>query len=516
MPQIPRYQANAVVKPTKMSPAAAAAPELAMARAGEQIEDTGLYAQRVFSTIREAERKVRAAEIGDLFDSDFKDAALSYATRTDFENFDADANKQIEELRSKYMAMAGEDKTLQEAISVAFNDRAREYYRTIQAKKVQEMGKRAEGNLVESAISLQDLYAQTPDKAERQRLLDEYAAKAHAFAQSGLVTPTQAVNFIETATNEAEVARAMRYIDTAPNEALALLKADEFDLTPKTKQTLIEKTQNKIDMLQREKLTAFDRAERLREKQIKEAREANAVTAWIRLWENDITETEVQDLVRTRRIELEEGKAIIRHLRSPERFENDPIVVGDIAEAIELGQFETASEYLATAIRNGRIKIDKYISYRSALAKEEVSRGMSVLNAIRPGENDTDEGRREKYAQAIDLYLTRVAGDENPLEAARDILSRAQIQNYNDLSGFILPRYLKDNRSDMHSPFPVEDLNQAREATIDAWESGAISEDVCAAELELIERIERINQEFLKFQASQSKLDEEIKRRGAK
>jgi len=229
MPRIPRIQADKVIRSPKMSPGIAAAPYSALARAGAQIEQTGQYGMRVFDVIDEAERRVKASELESQMRSDLEDAAESFRMRTDFENFDKEADEFIKSIRTNYNEAIGDDHKLQEAVDRAYEWRSSEFMRTIQAKKAQVITNRGRGQLEKMVNQAMEDYAAEQTDEGKIRIGEKIAATAKAFAESSIISFKEAESIIQSFEGNAESLKLEYNRQTIWDEALNRMRTLGFD-----------------------------------------------------------------------------------------------------------------------------------------------------------------------------------------------------------------------------------------------------------------------------------------------
>ena len=279
MPKIERFTAR-IVQPGEASPGAASLVGTALARSGERIRQAGEHVSSVENALKRAARAVKSAELESVINNGLDDAAETYRNRTDFENFETDANAQIEEIRSAYIQEVGDDQILQQSVDLAFQNKSSDFLRAIRAKTSQVVTNRGKGVLAGIVNDELDRYSQAMTPEERKVHRDTVAAKAAAFAESNIISFAEAENIIQDFDDVAESVRADKYIEADADAALEALKSGGFDeLSPKIKQAKIEKAEHKIKQNEAEAAT-----------------EANKVKAAIKIEQEKVTLSALQNI----------------------------------------------------------------------------------------------------------------------------------------------------------------------------------------------------------------------------
>ena len=191
-----------------------------------------------------------------------------------------------------------------------------------------------------------------------------------------------------------------------------------------------------------------------------------------------------------------------------EAEENNPITIGDIASRVELRDFDGAETMLEDAHNSGQIKTETYISTKRAIASKSYADGIGYINkAMQPSELDFDFYRKQKHADAVADYNVRVAGGEDAMEAAKDIVRLNASTTAVNYTRYRNPRYLTGEKDSL----TALDMTEAK--TVDALKKGKITAEEYRIEMELIRAIKDALSEKMKAEGAVIDIDKEIDRR---
>jgi hypothetical protein len=141
MPKIPRYTDESTIPAAsggvRVNPQAFGAVWGAMAGVGEGVSKLG----ELGLAMQKAETAVKATTYENQLRNDFEDLAQSYKMRTDYDKFETDARKQVDELSKKYQVNIGDNERLGNIFKPVLEDKTREFLRTVRDKKITEMTK---------------------------------------------------------------------------------------------------------------------------------------------------------------------------------------------------------------------------------------------------------------------------------------------------------------------------------------------------------------------------------------
>lgn len=178
-----------------MDPAKAAAPFLAAAQGGEAVAGVGNKALALGGWLWEEERKretlVSAARIENELKKDALKVEEGFLSRRDFENFDADGERQIGELKQKYAGKTSGDGLLGAMVEKAIGEQEIALLGKIKAYKNKAMVEEGQGefNRIYEQAVLDWVAAETPEKKEQVENMIEL--KAELFADGGILNGKQ-------------------------------------------------------------------------------------------------------------------------------------------------------------------------------------------------------------------------------------------------------------------------------------------------------------------------------------
>lgn len=512
MPRIPLFQANTVIRSPGMSPAAAAAPYRALSRAGESIRQTGEEFGRVASLIEEKEKKaaraVKALKIETGLRNDIDSLAESFQMRTDYEAFEDDAGNQLKEIRAKYEADIGEDRELSLAFERVYAGQSSSLMRVVRDKKRQVITSEGIGQFeIQYNQALKDYAAEMSPEA-RELVRKQLQMKAYGLVNNSIMTLKQAETYIQNFDDEADAVRADQYIEADPAAALEALKSGGFDdLSPKVKQAKIEKAQTKIDQQEREQRLADDRKEKALARIRKQVVDKNDLDMWQAYYGGTLKESDLEKLADNQMISESVYKGIKEKLIKGERVtENNAEIVGDIGARVELRDFKGAYDRLTEAHASGQVKGETYIGLHKSIASKQFSDAVGYINkAMQPSDLEIDFFKKQKHADAIADLAVRTASGENPIEAAKDIVSLNRTLQSSSYARYRNPRYMKGEKDNLVQ------LADAKYETVEAYKRGEITDQEYKAEIELIEKIEAAVAERDRMKSTDEDLDKAMK-----
>lgn len=255
MPRIQRFVGDKITKSPLLDPEAATRSTRASISLGKDIAEASLIGGYAAKRVNEAERAVKAQKLENDLVNDFKDAAATYKDRTDYEKFEDDAARQMEEIRAKRVEEIGDDKKLTQAFNLAFDNYSRGFQRTVRAKRAEVIAQKGLGEYAKSYDTALHDYASEMDADNRESIKALIKIKALTLAKFGIMTPVQAEASIQQFDDQADSVRADYVMDNMGPELFLQLKAQgEFDgLDPKIAQEKEQKAKTKIEATIKEK-----------------------------------------------------------------------------------------------------------------------------------------------------------------------------------------------------------------------------------------------------------------------
>ncbi len=520
MPKIPKFESNQILQSSPMSPGAAAAPFTALAQGGEELQRTAAWAGNIFEQIEEKERDairaVKASQLENDLKDDLLDVSESYKNRMDYENFESDADKAIVVIREKYKPLVGDDPKLANAFEIALGNQGSDLKRVAKAKKLQVVTDIGLGEFEKSYNAALHDYAiaQTPE--EKEMIRNKIEIQAEQMELYRIMTPKQKeekVNSFAQRAQEVEARQAM-FID--PETAATKLQDPKNypDMNENTRIHLQESAERQAETKVRKALADDEHLEKALAKAHKAVLDKNDFDMWQKYYSDTLTGVELEKMASSRMISESSYRAIRDKWKSdsekPDKEENDPVVVGNIAEQIELRDLEGAKNHLEDAKKRGLIKGETYIAMRKALGDKAYSDAVTFINrAMQPSDLDLDFYRKQKHADALASLATRAASGENPIEAAKDIVKLNQNRESTSVNRYANPRFIGGGKKDD----PVA-LDKAEQETVARYNKGQLTVNEYRTEMRLIADIRKALEN--KERSSQAIIDigEEQKKRG--
>jgi hypothetical protein len=204
---------------------------------------------------------------------------------------------------------------------------------------------------------------------------------------------------------------------------------------------------------------------------------------------NELTPVYLENLATKRLISEETYDDLSKRLRSggvSGATENNPLVVGDLAEMIELGI--DADERLREALRKGQITDSTFITMTRQAAEGKYKEGLSYLSsALKPSQMDKwSPDKHLKYAEAVDLFNSKVRKGMDPLTAGKEVVNLYTSDTRRTIRGLRRPVFLEGQKDS------VVDLDVAEKLTVEAFLSGNLPKDEYEDEIRLINELREI------------------------
>jgi len=246
MPKIPTFTSEATQGVPGIEPGQFSRANRATAQGSEQIAQIGLQAadtlSRQYEEEKAAERTLKSIEIDNGLKSDIDVLASGYADRDDYENFDKDREKQITELRNKYMGQVGDDKVLRVAFERRFSQETLNFSNVVRTKKRDVMSKRALGGFATTYNQALQNYAGEQDPTRREIIRKDVELGVATMVASRFMDEATGEKTIQKFIDESEKTRADQMIEADPASALEALKTGDFaELAPADRQAKVEK-----------------------------------------------------------------------------------------------------------------------------------------------------------------------------------------------------------------------------------------------------------------------------------
>lgn len=307
--------------------------------------------------------------------------------------------------------------------------------------------------------------AGTYDELEGQKLEQDFTRKAH-------------INFIK------------RDILNDPEEALKGLESGEYKGLDEADRTdLIIKADTQVSDNARERLRISDRDEKDLEEIREDLIDDNEFEAWQQYYGKTLTLNTLELMADNREINEKTYRTLREKLdpdKADEDIEDDPIVVGEIAEQIELGM--DVRPQLKAAIEADQISGRTYIQMSKLVSQKEYKEGSSYISdAMKPSPADKwSPDKNLKYAEAFNRFNDLVSEGIQPLVAAKEVVTSYTSDLRRTINGLRKPAYLEGRKDDSGN------LEKAEQLTVAAYRKGQLTDEQYNDEIELIYQLKDI------------------------
>lgn len=339
-------------------------------------------------------------------------------------------------------------------------------------------------NLFTTIETYSDDIAVAPDFESASNKIKYAQAAIYGAVAAGTISEEEGVKRIKDFTENAQVnfiRREMLDDPEAVYKGLVTGAYPELDETRKT--SLLKESRELAEAEEKKRVRILDQAERDREKFKKDAMEAAYGDALVAYSQGTLTEPVVQSLISRRRIDPDKGSHLLSLLKGggAEKAKDNPMVVGRIASALELGA--DVGPDLDAALGRNEIKPETYVSLKKQAGDRDFKRGMYHVNyALKP--SDADQWTPDKHirhAEAVEEYTSRVAAGEPPMVVARSVVETFTSDVRRTIRGIAAPRFLAGEKTSLDA------LRKAQAETAKAFQSGKISVDDFNREAERIQ-----------------------------
>jgi len=265
--------------------------------------------------------------------------------------------------------------------------------------------------------------------------------------------------------------------------------ADYPGIDKKTRILLNDQASNRVEALDRELARAVDRAGKEAEKAHQTKIDEADYDAWQGYYTGDLTIPQLEDLATQRQISEEAYKAIRAKMEpDAEKTENSPLVIGELAEQVEMGLDVRAQ--LKAALQQGHIKTETYITMSRQVANREYKQGSAYISrALKPTAADKwSPDKNLRYAEAMDRFNDLVTRDMPPIQAAKEVVKAYTNDIRRTFKGLRKPAFMPE-RGDKES---YRDLEMAEALTVAAFEKKNISETEYQEEIDLINELKEL------------------------
>lgn len=484
MPKIPTFQSTA--SPPGVSGAVYAPLNLTSqpyAVAAHGLMGISREMERINERMRLARQstELSTAQVSSL--KAMSDLEAGFSERTDFENFDPEFKTRIEELRTSYREQI-KDPEVYSAFAHDFEKQALRASINISSMARKREIDHGKASYLNNINELSLMYGQTADEDKKIDILNHVKIQTTGAVAAGYMTEEAGVKSLHKFLKDADTAEAMEDLRRDPENFDA---SDYPGIDEKTQILLNDQALNRIEANDREHIRAVEKAEKEAEK-AHEAKIDNAdFDAWQAYNNNELTIPALEDMATRREISEEAYKAIRTKMEpDKEKAENNPVVIGQLAEQVELGL--DVRTQLKEALKQGHIKTETYITMSRQVANKEYSEGMAfVASALKPTAADRwSADRNLRYAEAVDHYNSLVEQGTAPLNAGKEVVKGYMSDIRRTRKGLPKPKFLLGSKESW------EHLDRAEKSTVQALENKQISPQEYEREVNIIHELKKI------------------------
>lgn len=218
---------------------------------------------------------------------------------------------------------------------------------------------------------------------------------------------------------------------------------------------------------------------------------SNNLDAWVNFATGNMSMDILIRLARTQQIDTATFNGIRNEMRNPTE-NNNPVVVGEIAEALAMGQ--DVDQALDDALRARQIKTETFVSFKTQTAQAGYKTALNyITNAIKPSDFYYNPDKSLKFAEAILSFQNRVGAGEDPAVVAQEIVKNNTANITRTSRGLAIPTYLK---GDAEATGNMLQLQSAEMDTVQAYQAGKLSDDEYRYQMDLIGNHIRIAREM--------------------
>lgn len=280
------------------------------------------------------------------------------------------------------------------------------------------------------------------------------------------------------------------------------------NLDPASRTRLLEQAARMVEQHDRERIRLLEKEERDAERAREAAQEAQAAQFRVGVMSGDVGEVDLTAALEQRRITLQDFDSLLSALRKEDAGIDDPDTVVDLTRSIPAGLVSDARIFQSYA--DGRLSADtaqallaKNEAARASggvLARREVRTAQSYVETMVGGRKTllgtfTDPAAAERVASALDEFdqaiqeeydIARAEGRPPDVRAVRDRVVKLWKPDTT------LVRSAMRRPEAASRPMTLQELEQAKQATMQAFEAGQFDEVALVREVELLQDYERL------------------------
>ena len=352
----------------------------------------------------------------------------------------------------------------------------------------------------------------------RDQIFSEYLDQVAVTNPGGIVEATGKWHgLMDTAVlnkylQKVDMSNAIRELHSNPDKFKA---SDYASLDPVQQANLQEQATRLSEARLNKRVHEYERFQRQVEKAEKDQREANDMAALILFGKpKEEGGMGIED-VELLGIRKKLSPDIVKYLQTRDREGyNDPVVVGDIAEGIEMKR--DMGPQLNNALTTGRIKKETYIQFKKQIGNDKYWEALTRMRgAFEPSPMDKfSEDRHLKWENAFTYFNTLIEGSMTPAEAADTVINGHYTKVQRTVSTLPRPAFWTGGNinSDMGLP-DKSAIDETRKVTAAKYTNREITPEQYSYEMKNLQDLENIWRDGLRLRTQKS-MDETAKKGG--
>jgi hypothetical protein len=287
-----------------------------------------------------------------------------------------------------------------------------------------------------------------------------------------------------------------------------LLDESQFPgLDPKTRTTLIGQAATQVERVQRDRISAAERADRLAERATKDMQASNAGQLRVGIMNGEVSEQQLTTMLQERQISLKDFNQLLPAMRGEMEQNDDPDTVVTLTKDLYDGTVD--ERYVWQAYADGRLSKDTATRLMSTvesvrkgggvLGRDDVKRGREFVDQMVGGTRGPlavlDSQASQRVASALRDYDEAIQMED---EAAR---AEGRQPEFKRITDDIVTRYKSDDQATLSAlprpygysgPRAQIDIETTKAAIADAFDRGELTRAQIAEQVELLKQYEDI------------------------
>ncbi len=192
-----------------------------VSRTGEKVEALGQYGAQVYNYLQRAQDNVEALKIKNNLAADFDEEAQKYLLRSDYKNFQDDANQFTENTRKKYGEIIAKNPRLQKPFETYFGIQARRFKHIVTLKEAHETQREGQTQFLMDLDRGAQEIAGEPDPSRKEFISNEIKQEAEFLIGSHILDRVWAyekLKGLDAKAEETEIVNGVKSLDVATIE----------------------------------------------------------------------------------------------------------------------------------------------------------------------------------------------------------------------------------------------------------------------------------------------------------